>query len=54
MRPLSAATQKQLLTQSDLKLEKALQIAQWIETVEESTNKLQGADSTSSNSMIIT
>jgi len=48
----SAVAQKQLLTQSDLTLDKALRIAKGMEAAEESTKKLQVGDSISSSSTI--
>ena len=48
----SAAVQKQLLAQTDLMLDKALQVAQGMEAAEKSTKTLQGGDTSSSNSQI--
>ena len=48
----NAGVQKQLLAQTDLTLDKALQVAQGMEAAEKSTKALQGGDTSSSNSQI--
>ena len=48
----NAGVQKQLLAQTDLTLDKALQVAQGMEAAEKSTKTLQGGDTSSSNSQI--
>ena len=48
----SVAVQKQLLAQTDLMLDKALQIAQGMEAAEKSTKTLQGGDNSSYTSQI--
>ena len=47
----SDALQKQLLAQTNLTLDKALQIAQGMEAAEKSTKTLQGDDTSSSNTI---
>ena len=44
--------QKQLLAQTDLTLDKVLQVAQGMEAAEKSTKTLQGGDTSSFNSQI--